>query len=361
MPLVYMVINRINGKRYIGVTRKTLEQRRYSHFWAARNGSKLVFASAIRKYGPDAFEFSVMQTFDDYLDALIAERDLIAKYKPEYNVSAGGVGPNGIKWSTQLRERMVVALSASWTDERKRRMAVTARNLMTPERIQKLKDSRPPDLGCREVICLNTGETFKGLKYASAYYGIREMGISAQLNGLQTATSGLSFAYASDVSSDAERVRLLRAIEERREKAIARRKDGMRRRPVRCINDGKIYLSGAKAARAYGVANMTVSNLCRLGGETQNGLRFMFADEDSAPIKKSRTAEQIDSHNKARLAALKRGVATNSKKVKCLDTGLTFESLSDAAKHISVRVSLITDAINRNGKCRGLRFSWTEV
>lgn len=360
MPIVYMAVNRINGKRYIGVTSKTLEQRCYGHFWAAKNGSKMVFASAIRKYGPDAFEFSVLETFDDILDALVAERSMIAERKPEYNVAAGGVGPSGVKWSAQRRERMIVSLTASWTDERKKLMSETARKNLTPERIQKLKDARPPDLGCREVVCLNTGEKFKGLKYAAAYYGVREKSISSQLSGSQTATKGLSFAFASDVPDEAVRVRLLRALDDRRNGFTARRREGLRNRPVRCLNNGKVYSSGHDAAKAFGISKKTISNLCRLGGATQGGLKFMFADADCAPVKQKRTEQQIAAQKAASLAALQRGVLTNSKKVRCVDTGETFQSLSEAARSIGARASMITDAMQRSGRCHGLRFCWAE-
>lgn len=49
----YLLRNRVNGKRYIGITRGTVEQRWLVHCKKARLGSKLYIHTAIRKYGPE--------------------------------------------------------------------------------------------------------------------------------------------------------------------------------------------------------------------------------------------------------------------------------------------------------------------
>ena len=61
MPILYIAINKMNGKRYVGVTRRTIVYRRYMHIWSALHGKKdTVFAKAIRKYEgrtKDGFRF----------------------------------------------------------------------------------------------------------------------------------------------------------------------------------------------------------------------------------------------------------------------------------------------------------------
>jgi group I intron endonuclease len=100
--IVYLIRNSINGKGYIGQSMYDLEHRWKEHISDARNNSKLAFHCAIRKYGQDAFERTVLATLSDNstrneLDKL--EIDLIEKYKTfgisngirlGYNLTPGG-------------------------------------------------------------------------------------------------------------------------------------------------------------------------------------------------------------------------------------------------------------------------------
>lgn len=58
--LVYVVVNKVNGKGYVGQTTQGLEVRWYQH--CLLQGKCRVLESAIRKYGANAFEVSVVAT-----------------------------------------------------------------------------------------------------------------------------------------------------------------------------------------------------------------------------------------------------------------------------------------------------------
>ena len=58
--IIYKVTNKVNGKIYIGQTVRTLEQRKWQHLDAAKNGCKTHFYNAIRKYGEDNFVFEII-------------------------------------------------------------------------------------------------------------------------------------------------------------------------------------------------------------------------------------------------------------------------------------------------------------
>lgn len=94
--MVYVATNSINGKRYIGQTSKTLEQRRRTHERNARSGRLSRFYSALRKYGPVVFNWCVLSiAMKPETDAL--EKAYIQFYGTRnplfgYNLSAGGEG-----------------------------------------------------------------------------------------------------------------------------------------------------------------------------------------------------------------------------------------------------------------------------
>jgi group I intron endonuclease len=87
--MIYLITNTIDGKRYIGKTSRSIEQRWYEHCKNAEYGHDTYLYRAIRKYGKDAFTIELL-TYG--LDE--EEIQLIAEHKPEYNMTTGGDGGN---------------------------------------------------------------------------------------------------------------------------------------------------------------------------------------------------------------------------------------------------------------------------
>jgi group I intron endonuclease len=90
--LIYEAYNKNNGKSYIGLTTKTLDIRVSQHIRAAKSGSKMHFHKAIRKHGPDAFEWSVIMIVKDIDELYDKEQLCISLFEPDqlYNKSLGG-------------------------------------------------------------------------------------------------------------------------------------------------------------------------------------------------------------------------------------------------------------------------------
>ena len=93
--IIYKVVNKINGKCYIGQTIKSLKYRKSCHLWEVnRNNTNVYFHNAIRKYGKDNFEWKILCKCEtkDELDEM--EFHYIKQYnsfKPNgYNLTLGG-------------------------------------------------------------------------------------------------------------------------------------------------------------------------------------------------------------------------------------------------------------------------------
>lgn len=362
MPIVYIARNFHNNKTYIGVTKRTLAVRRRQHILQAKKNTILPFHRAIAKYGEESFEFSILETFNDVKAAFAAEERLIRELKPDYNVSRGGRGPNLLRWSEDHRANAVAALRRSWTDERRKlASAMFKGRYVSDETRAKIKAARPKFLFCKPVVCLNDGKRFPSIKDAAASYGIKPKTIGEVLAGRQIIAGKWSFAWAKDVPSEQARLDLLEALSIRRQTRDIHRKNGAYRgRPVLCLNDGVVYPSGRAAARFYGLAYMTVSNLCRKGGHTNSGLKFMFADADEPVIRRKKTDEEVAAYRLAISNGLKAAQNKNRKRVICLDTGSEFDSLSQAAKEYGLTITSITEAIKRKGKAAGVSFRFVE-
>lgn len=107
--LIYQAYNLRNDKRYIGLTEKGIRARKMKHLANANRGQAGKFYTAIRKHGPDAFLFSELVTCEDYWHGLEVERMYISLLKPEYNLTEGGGGVKGFKFSDESRKKMSLA------------------------------------------------------------------------------------------------------------------------------------------------------------------------------------------------------------------------------------------------------------
>jgi group I intron endonuclease len=104
--IVYLATNRVNGKRYVGATSKGLSARRRQHEKAlnAKRTTCRYFHAAIRKYGPESFDWIVLAECTGFDDALRQEVRLISEIRPEYNLTRGGQGVSGRKMTPEQLE-----------------------------------------------------------------------------------------------------------------------------------------------------------------------------------------------------------------------------------------------------------------
>lgn len=94
---VYLITNRVNGKKYVGCTKVSLERRWEQHRSAATKGSSLALHRALRKYGPGSFTIEPIEEVEGTYGALLsAEVRLIAThgtiFPVGYNLTSGGEG-----------------------------------------------------------------------------------------------------------------------------------------------------------------------------------------------------------------------------------------------------------------------------
>jgi group I intron endonuclease len=129
--IIYMLTNKINGKRYIGFT-TDLQKRLASHKYRAEKEShNYILINAINKHGWDNFECSVLE---EHPDAEYAKRVLEPKYikemntffenKKGYNMTHGGEGTLGYKKTPEECEVMSKRLKG---------------RTLSPERIEQIR------------------------------------------------------------------------------------------------------------------------------------------------------------------------------------------------------------------------------
>lgn len=136
----------MNGKRYVGITEGTLEDRWLGHLSDVNKGSKLIFHCAIRKYGVDAFDVGMIEECNNVELMKKAEIRLINELNtfvgdhPDkgYNMTRGGDGTWGHRHSDETKQKQrSSARSKIVSDEARKNMSLAQqRRYSNPEMLE---------------------------------------------------------------------------------------------------------------------------------------------------------------------------------------------------------------------------------
>lgn len=226
MYTVYVHINKINNKRYIGITGMTPKKR-----WKNGHGyvNNYYFFKAIKKYGWDNFKHEILFEGLTEKEACEKEIELIAEYRsnePEYgyNISAGGEKTTlGLKLSESARKRMSEAHKGNkhqnygkhLKEETRRKISESEKGKRHSEQTkEKMRQSK---LGkkqttehiknasvtrCKAVLCVETLKKYKSLLEAANDLDICKSSISEAVNGKRKTAGGYHFLYITEAESE---------------------------------------------------------------------------------------------------------------------------------------------------------------
>lgn len=119
---------------------------------------------------------------------------------------------------------------------------------------------------------------------------------------------------------------------------------------VRCINTGQEFSSMSEAARATDSHVGSIGAICNgKSSKTINGLSFEFMDEKRREAAKICTENRLIWSKQNKINSIKRmkilqKESINSRKIpiRCIDTGIAYESATEAARQMSLRQSKIS-------------------
>ena len=127
---VYMHVNKINNKKYIGITKTSVNKRWGRDGCGYRSDKQSVFCRALQKYGWDNFEHVILYENLSQDEACNMEIKLIKEYKTQdsnfgYNVQPGGqLGNDGVVFSEESKKKMSEAHKGKkLTDEHKNKIS----------------------------------------------------------------------------------------------------------------------------------------------------------------------------------------------------------------------------------------------
>lgn len=163
--VVYMHINRANGKRYVGITCRNPVKRWQNGRGYFRNKH---FSDAIEKYGWDSFDHLIIRSELTKEQACELERQLIAEYQTQdkekgYNITDGGENFTHSEISKQLMSQ---------------RRKGKGQHVFSEEHKRRIKEHHAGGNEKKKVRCLDTGKVYDSINDASRDTGINKKGIS---------------------------------------------------------------------------------------------------------------------------------------------------------------------------------------
>ncbi len=108
MYKVYKIVNVLDNKYYVGMTKQSLIKRFSQHKQNAKNGKDTYLYNAIRKYGSDNFEIELICECNSREECCQLEIKFISENICGYNLAKGGEGGFVVQdidtWKEKLKE-----------------------------------------------------------------------------------------------------------------------------------------------------------------------------------------------------------------------------------------------------------------
>lgn len=151
--IIYLIRNKINGKRYVGKTIHPLWKRWSGHKGSAKKGSMLPIHCALRKYGVENFEVLALYTpepgsaitEEQLLEVEISYIKLMRSNQREfgYNITLGGGGISGYKHTDKAKLAISKAgIGRVHSEESRRKISASQKGkLVSEETRQKLAEA----------------------------------------------------------------------------------------------------------------------------------------------------------------------------------------------------------------------------
>ena len=118
--VIYCITNAVNGKKYVGQTRDSIERRWSGHLHSTRAGSSCALHSAMRKYGVKNFKIEQLDTAESLEELNEKEVYLIVQLgtlaPSGYNLTTGG---EGFEFSLEARKKISIAAGSRVVAKRK--------------------------------------------------------------------------------------------------------------------------------------------------------------------------------------------------------------------------------------------------
>jgi group I intron endonuclease len=265
--VIYCYTNKINGKKYVGQTTKSLQHRHKQHIgmsnWKNNKNYNLPFYKAIRKYGIENFKLEVLERNKTLNELNLLERKYISKFnslaneKNGYNVSDGG--SNGSPLAGKSEEKI---------NEWKRKISESKKGKYVGENSPSFGKRGKENKNSIPIISINIEN--KNIKYyESLSFAVDEGYDSGSIcrccKNVNRTHKGHVWMYYSDYiqnKDNIDEIILIRISHKRKKGSEHPSSKSIMRINLNNVNDKKIY-NCIRSVEKDGFYSTCVSNCCR--------------------------------------------------------------------------------------------------
>jgi group I intron endonuclease len=220
--IVYLITNKINGKRYVGQTVQPADRRFKRHISdAISKKHNYPLHEAVRKYGKGNFEIRVLSRCDSLEEMNHRESYYIKLFKSlahnGYNVSLGGqngpmigrkhkestkvlqaIGSAGRIKSKEERQKLSLANSGKKLSKERVEKSVTnwGKN-SDKEKVRKENADRAKRMQSKPVLCIENNTIYYSVREAARQLNVFSQNIRRVLQGKASKTGGYTFRRVS--------------------------------------------------------------------------------------------------------------------------------------------------------------------
>lgn len=214
--IIYKITNKLNGKRYIGQTKKDAEQRFREHVYSKR---KFAMCLAIQKYGKENFEITILAHCNSLKEMNHREQYYIRLFNTlspsGYNLRSGGsVSPitedakkkisfanKGKSYPHTKESKQKISLANSnrvWKTESKNKLSIQRMNKKTKPHSVYTKNlmSKAQNKNKVKILCIQNNTVYESVKKASRELNLNKSHIFSILAGTRNHTKGYAFVKA---------------------------------------------------------------------------------------------------------------------------------------------------------------------
>lgn len=194
-----------NDKCYIGITSQSLNKRRSDHYSNVSSGKRSKFYNAIRKYGKDNINWNIIDRAETWKELCELEKNYITQfdsYKYGYNMTLGGEGTIGYKYTDAQRKKVSEILKTRvHTEESRIKRSIKmsgSNNHYYGKKFSKEHKEKLAAAKRKKIICLNNDETYNSLKEAAEDLNLSAGNISNVLRKRIKHTKGFKFKFLGE-------------------------------------------------------------------------------------------------------------------------------------------------------------------